>query len=95
MLRLKANTSVSGRQKRQTPICIPVCVRWCALRCELFVYVFPQPTKSHVCVATLFLGQDRRPRLGFGSSGMQSPVDIMRGSVESKNRGDNNCYHGP
>lgn len=43
-------------------LCSPVCVlRW-ALRCELFVYVFPQPGNSQLCVAARFLAHDLRPR---------------------------------
>ena len=45
----------------------PVCVRRCAFRWELLVYVFPQPLKVHVCVAVRFLGQDRRPLFGLVS----------------------------
>lgn len=43
----------------------PVCVLMCALRWELFVYVFPQPGNSQLCVAARFLAHDLRPRFGL------------------------------
>lgn len=63
---------------------LPVCVRWCALRCELLVYTFLHPLNWHLCTLLLPSG-DASPLVSPDLSRVLSmpPVLIFPGECST------------